>query len=119
MRSRPSEQGFQPPTDIYETGDAMVVRMEIAGMSAEEIGISVDESAGRLTITGVREDPAREEPKRYFNVEIECGEFMRVVQLARPVSVEEAAASYESGFLVVRLPFRSETGGKPRSVPIE
>ncbi|MBD3292545.1 MAG: Hsp20 family protein [Armatimonadia bacterium] len=119
MRSRGSEQGFQPPTDIYQTSDAIIVRVEIAGLSAEEINLSLDESSGRLTISGVREDPAGEEPRRYVNVEIECGEFMRTVQLPRPVEAENAQAGYDRGFLVVRLPLRSQGEGPSRNVPID
>jgi len=118
MRSRGEEQGFQPPTDIYQTADAIVVRVEIAGMRAEEIDLSLDDNSGRLTISGVREDPAGEEPRRYVNVEIDCGEFVRTVQLPRPVLAESAQASYDRGFLVVRLPLRSEGQSRARNVPI-
>ncbi|MGI5820398.1 MAG: Hsp20/alpha crystallin family protein [Armatimonadota bacterium] len=119
MRSRGSEQGFQPPTDIYQTSDAIVVRVEIAGMSAEEISLSLDDSSGRLTISGVRNDPAGDEPRRYVNVEIDCGEFMRTVQLPRPVDVESAEAAYDRGFLVVRLPLRAQGEAQSRNVPID
>ena len=119
IRSRRSEKGFQPPTDIYETCDAIVVRVEISGMSAEEINLALDESTGRLTICGNRDDPAREEPRRYMNVEIECGEFARVVQLPRPVKADETTATYDRGFLVVRLPKRTEAISEPRNVPID
>lgn len=119
VRSRRSEQGFQPPTDIYETAEAIVVRVEIAGMTAEEINLALDEITGRLTISGVREDPGRAEPRRYINVEIECGDFMRVVQLPRPVLAEETTAEYDRGFLVVRLPRRTEAPSEPRNVPID
>jgi len=118
MQPERSEQGFQPPTDIYETADAIVVRVEIAGMAAEQISLSIDEGSGRLTIAGSREDPAGEQPRRYFNVEIECGEFLRVVQLPRPVVVEGTEATYDRGFLVVRLPIRPSGPAEPRNVPI-
>ncbi len=118
LRAERSDQGFQPPTDIYETTDAIGVRVEIAGMTAEQISLALDDSTGRLTISGRRDDPAAEEPRRYFNVEIECGEFARVVQLPRPVAIDQAEASYDRGFLVVRLPVRSQGPGEPRHVPI-
>ena len=118
MRSRGSEQGFQPPTDIYQTSDSIVVRVEIAGMSAEEINLSLDESSGRLTISGTRNDPAGDEPRRYVNVEIDCGEFVRTIQLPRPVDVENAEAGYDRGFLVVRLPLRPQDEARSRNVPI-
>jgi len=118
MRPERPDQGFQPPTDIYETGDAVIVRAEIAGMTAEAIELTLDEGAGRLTISGSRPDPAADTPRRYFNVEIECGEFIRVVQLPRPVVVDAVEASYDRGFLVVRLPIRTQDAGESRSVPI-
>ena len=119
LRSRRPEQGFEPPTDIYETSDAIVVRVEIAGMTTDEINLALDENSGRLIISGVREDPAREEPRRYMNVEIECGEFTRVVQLPRPVLADDTVASYDCGFLVVRLPKRVEDASEPRQVRID
>ncbi len=118
LRPEGADQGFQPPTDIYETSDTIVVRVELAGMRPEQITISLDEGSGRLTISGRRDDPALDEPRRYFNVEIECGKFMRIVQLPRPVSLKGADASYDQGFLVVRLPIRSQASGEPRRVPI-
>lgn len=118
MRPERSEQGFVPPTDIYETAEAVIVRVEIAGMTAEAIDLTLDEGAGRLTISGSRPDPAADTPRRYFNVEIECGDFIRVVQLPRPVVVDEVEASYDRGFLTVRLPIRTQASGEPRNVPI-
>ncbi len=118
LRPERSPQGFQPPTDIYETAEALFVRMEIAGMTPEAIDLTIDEEAGRLTISGNRPDPAAGTPRRYFNVEIECGEFIRVVQLPRPVVVDEVEASYDRGFLLVRLPIRVQRAGEPRNVPI-
>jgi len=114
-----SERGFQPPTDIYETADEIVVRMELAGIDPADIELWVDEDAGRLTVRGRRDDPAGSEQRRYYNVEIECGPFVRVVQLPRPVAGEAAAASYAEGFLTVRLPKREIQYGSPRNVPIQ
>ncbi|HAX69692.1 MAG TPA: hypothetical protein DCY14_08810, partial [Anaerolineae bacterium] len=33
---------WRPPTDVYETGDALIVRMEIAGMRDEDFEVSVE-----------------------------------------------------------------------------
>jgi len=118
-RLEPAEQGFQPPTDIYETADLIVVRMEVAGVEPSEIELWVDEAAGRLTVRGRRQDPARAEQRRYYTVEIECGRFARVIQLPREIAAEAVKASYENGFLVVRLPKRQAQPDAPRSVPIE
>lgn len=118
-RRRPTETAFEPPTDIYQTPDAIVVRIEIAGMSAEEIDLSIDEAGGRLMVSGQRFEHARETPRRFYNLEIASGPFLRVVQLPRPIRVEGVAATYENGFLVVSLPLLVEQSGATRNVPIE
>ncbi len=118
-RRRSTETAFEPPTDIYQTPDAIVVRIEIAGMSAEAIDLSIDETGGRLMVSGQRFEPAGEIPRRFYNLEIASGPFLRVVQLPRPIRVEGVAATYDNGFLVVSLPLRVEQSGETRNVPID
>jgi len=119
--SRPDrpESAFHPPTDIYESGESMVVRVEIAGVTAEAVSVAVDESSGRLSISGNRTDSAPEPGRRFYVMEIASGPFVRVVQLPKPVRAEGATASYEDGLLVVRLPLRRDEPSPPRNVPIE
>jgi HSP20 family molecular chaperone IbpA len=45
---------WQPPTDVYETDDHVVVKVEVAGMQAKDFEISLD--ARRLMISGIRHD---------------------------------------------------------------
>lgn len=91
---------WQPPTDVYENDAGVVVRMEIAGMRAEDFSITLDER--RLIIEGVRRDP---EPKQtYYQMEIGYGEFRVEVLLPWTVDPECVEASYEAGFLRVFLP---------------
>jgi len=119
--SRPdsSQSSFEPPTDLYETDDALVVRMEIAGMAADAISLSLDEGSGRLTISGNRSQTVTGSRRRFYSVEIASGPFARVVQLPRPVRAEDATAAYDNGFLLVRLPLRADQPRAPRSVPID
>lgn len=102
-------RAWQPPTDVYENDDGLVVRIEVAGMRGEDLSISL---AGRtLTVAGTRADPA---PKRtYHQMEIRFGEFRAEVDLPWQVEPEDVDASYEEGFLTVHLP-------RPRSqrVPV-
>ena len=100
---------WQPPTDVYEDDDGIVVRVEVAGMDSEDFSISL--AGHTLVIAGTRIDPA---PKRtYHQMEIRFGEFRAEVHLPWQVEPEDAEASYEEGFLTVRLP-------RPRSqhVPV-
>ncbi|NTU74489.1 Hsp20/alpha crystallin family protein, partial [Candidatus Roizmanbacteria bacterium] len=45
---------WRPPTDLYETEDRFIIRIEIAGMNKEEFCVSLE--ANTLTISGTRPD---------------------------------------------------------------
>jgi HSP20 family protein len=99
----------QPPTDVYETEDHIVVKVEVAGMKAEDFEISLE--ARRLTISGVRHDPSAK--LGYQQMEIQYGSFEAHVHLPKPVEEDDIEATYKGGFLVVRMP-----KAKPRQVPV-
>jgi HSP20 family protein len=109
---------YEPPTDVYETADAFVVRMEVAGLPAEALEVALDNSASQLTISGNRPDPAAGSPRKYYTMEIECGEFARTVLLPQPIEVDSVSASYADGFLEVVLPKRVPIKSRARNVPI-
>jgi len=90
-----------PPTDLYETEDALIVQAEIAGVQQADIAVSLFDR--RLIISGVRADhgPLR---RAYHQLQIHFGEFRAEVEL--PLAVDEAGvdAEYSDGLLRVVLP---------------
>jgi HSP20 family protein len=100
---------WRPPTDVYETDDSMVVKVEIAGMEEGDFSISL--SGKRLIISGLRRDPAAK--LGYQQMEILYGHFETDVHLARAIEEDKIEATYQNGFLSVRLP-----KAKPRQVPV-
>jgi HSP20 family protein len=100
---------WRPPTDVYETDECIVVKVEIAGMQGDDFSISLDTK--RLTIGGVRHDPA--EKLTYQQMEIPYGPFETEVLLPRAIDADKIEATYQNGFLIVRL-----AKAKPRQVPI-
>ena len=93
-------QLWRPPTDVYETDDAIVVKVEIAGMDKDDFDISLVDHT--LIISGQRQDPA--DKLAYQQMEISYGEFRTEVYLSWPLDVEKVQANYEAGFLYVILP---------------
>jgi HSP20 family protein len=86
--------------DIYEDDDGVVIRVEVAGMRSEDFSISLADRM--LVVAGTRVDPA---PKlTYHQMEICFGEFRAEVYLPWHIEPEDVGASYEEGFLTVRLP---------------
>ncbi len=91
---------WSPPTDVYETEDAIIVRVEVAGMRDEDFEIAVED--GFLKISGTRPDVP--ERRAYHQMEIRFGKFSTAVGLPAPVNVEKSQAEYEDGFLTITLP---------------
>lgn len=91
---------WQPPTDVYETEEAIVVQIEIAGMRDSEFVISLEKRI--LAIGGVR--PYSVGNGAYHQMEIPSGEFVTMVDLPAPVDYERVEAEYSDGFLRVVLP---------------
>ena len=116
---RPVNPSFQPPTDVYETENEVVVRLEIAGVDPDQIELVIADQSRTLTVSGTRTDPAAGQRRKYYNMEIECGNFARRSRLPVPVNDNEAEARYEEGFLVISVPKARPDTSSPRSVPVE
>ena len=91
---------WSPPTDVYETENAYVVRVEIAGMREEDFDITVENNF--LSIRGSRPDVS--ERRAYQQMEIRFGKFETVVGMPGPIDLEASRADYSEGFLTVTLP---------------
>jgi HSP20 family protein len=93
---------WRPATDVYETTDSIIVRVEIAGMREEDFSISL--AGNQLSIRGNR--PDIQERRAYHQMEIFFGEFQTEVDLPGPVVSDQVNAEYVAGFL--RLVFPKE-----------
>lgn len=110
-------RGWRPlATDVVETPDDVRVRMEIPGIDAAEIDITIDNNV--LRVSGekrmMKEDG---EGTAYRLTERRYGRFERSFVLPRDVRSEACEASYENGVLQVVLPKREEA--KPRRVQVQ
>jgi HSP20 family protein len=91
---------WQPPTDVYETEEAIIVQIEIAGMRDAEFVISLEQRS--LAVGGVR--PALISGGACHQLEIPSGEFVSMIELPAPVDYDRVEAEYMDGFLVITLP---------------
>lgn len=105
---------WRPSVDVWETEKAIVVQVELAGVSRENLKISIDGSL--LRIRGERL-PARDaEIQRLHQMEIATGQFERVLRIAIPFEREDVRASLDDGYLRIVLPKR---GPLRRRIPVE
>jgi HSP20 family protein len=106
---------WTPAVDMYETEDAIVVLMDLAGVDAEATEVHTE--AHSLTVRGMRSErhtPHQpNEERSYHALEIPYGRFERTLRLPPGADTSAASASYRDGLLEVMLPKRS-----PRQVPV-
>ena len=89
-----------PPTDVYETEEGFVVKVEVAGMREEDFEVAIENNV--LIISGNR--PDSNERRAYYQMEIRSGKFEIALEIPAPVEVEKAVAEYKDGFLMIHLP---------------
>ncbi|MFQ5848896.1 MAG: Hsp20/alpha crystallin family protein [Candidatus Methylomirabilales bacterium] len=93
---------FNPAMDVFETGSAVIVVMEIAGVERKDIEVRVE--GHRLRIAGVRRVAAPLDSQRCHQMEIEFGAFERWVTLDFVPSRDAIEAAYQDGFLRITIP---------------
>lgn len=99
-----SHLGWKPPTDVFETKQHIVVRMDIGGMNPSDIFLGYDGQTNTLTIAGKRTDAGAEQKTGYHHMEIIYGPFQRQIPIPKPVDVNRVTPSYRNGFLEIAFP---------------
>ena len=113
--SNPSNQ-WQPPTDVYETPDEIVVKMSISGIKSDDIHVAFSNDI--LTISGYIPDTSHHEKTCFYLVEIRYGYFERSVFIPKPIDTNKIQASYKDGFLQVVLPKTKQQSAGTFSIKI-
>lgn len=94
--------GWSPPTDVYETEEAFVVILELAGVDHKALQISFLHDT--LTLSGERSDPAKPTSAHYAQLEINYGPFRKEIRFALPIERQAISAQCREGLLKVVLP---------------
>lgn len=108
-----------PNTDIYENEESFVIRMEVAGVDADNIHIHLSDRF--LVVRGHRQDSCRAEQCHFRQMEINYGIFERRLMIPRNVEGRKIKASCRNGFLKIELPkaVKSKPPPQPQKVMIE
>ena len=106
---------WSPPVDILERGDELVLKVDLPGVSQEEIDIRVEGST--LIIQGERRLIKDAPEENYIQIERPYGTFRRTFNIPRTIEQEEIKASYKDGVLRIVLPRKQET--QPKQIVVE
>ena len=99
---QPSSDEGQLTVDVYQTDDDIVIKSTIAGVTVDDIDISI--ASDMITIKGKRHTDEHIEESSYYYQELYWGPFSRSIILPEDIDVEKASASMKNGVLTVRLP---------------
>jgi HSP20 family protein len=113
--SGPWAGGVYPPVNVFDAGEAFVLKAEVPGITPADIELSVEEST--VTLRGERAFTEPSGEADYHRRERAQGQFRRVVRLPGRVAADEAHAEYRDGVLTVRIPKAKET--RPRRVAVQ
>ena len=96
------EAHWVPNTDVYCTDSCLVIRVELAGISKEDLDLTVE--GNRMTISGFRRDEHRLADCKFQVMEIDYGEFSTSVDVPPGFEIGNAKAAYHNGFLSIEVP---------------
>ena len=99
--TRPSGKLWYPSADIYQTSDGWIVKVELAGVSAEEIEIDVQ--GNQLYIAGCRRDKTCAAGVSYQQMEITYSRFEKTLRFPDVIEGASVEHNFENGLLIVHL----------------
>jgi HSP20 family protein len=90
-----------PAADVFSTPDGWLVKVELAGVSAEDIEIDIQGNV--LYIAGARKDKSCAVGVSYHQMEITYSRFEKTLNF--PASIEGAVVehNFENGLLIIHL----------------
>ena len=105
--------GRPMPMDAYRRGDNVWVHLDLPGVTADSVDISVERNV--LTVTAERSYQRQEGDRLYFDERPE-GTFRRQVSLGDGLDAETIEADYTDGVLTLRIPVIPQA--QPRKINV-
>ena len=106
---------WQPPVDIYEDGENVVIKAEVPDIDQKDIEVRIEDNT--LTLRGERKLDQSVRKDNYHRVERYYGPFQRSFSIPPNIDQEKVKASCDRGVLTVILPKKAEK--KPKQITVE
>ncbi len=102
-------------TEVQETDDEVIVRLEAPGMESEDFDLSVTD--GYLVVRGEKRVEDSRKEGSFYIMECAYGQFERAIPLPAAVDESRARARYRRGVLTVTLP--RQQGARRRRIKVQ
>ncbi len=96
-----------PPVDVFARGEDMVIHMELPGVKADDLDISLCEHT--LCLSGERREESEVSEGDYYRRERSFGRFERSLPVPERITEKDIEATYEDGVLEVTVKGAAET----------
>ena len=96
-----SERVWKPQMDIFETDEEVVIQAAVAGVAKESLEVEISDKAVKLN--GYRNPHPPSGSATYRLVEIQHGNFERILFLPAVINPDRVSATYKNGFLQINL----------------
>jgi len=106
---------FGPALDVEESDDAFTIHVELPGVTADEVDVSLEENV--LTVSGERRFYADREADGFRRIERSFGRFHRAIRLPDRVDASGVRAVQRDGVLTITAPKAEDA--KPRRIAVQ
>jgi HSP20 family protein len=103
-----------PPVNLYELDQEYLLVVELPGISAEDLELTV--AGGVLTLKGERREPEGVPEDRFRRHERVRGAWQRSLSIPERIEEERVMAEFNDGMLKIHLPKLAAV--KPRQIPV-
>ena len=105
---------WSPRVDVAETDAAYQVRIDLPGISKDDLDISYHD--GTLAVSGERSMEKAEDGTSFSRIERAYGSFYRSFSLPQAADADKIEATHENGVLSLHIPKTPES--KPRRIEV-
>ena len=92
---------WYPAADVYQTEDGWIVKVELAGVSVEDVEIDIQGTV--LSIIGARKDRSCAVGVSFHQMEITYSRFEKTLQFPAVIEGARIEHNFEDGILIIRL----------------
>lgn len=106
---------WSPLTDISENKDQYILKMDLPGVSKENLKLNFHD--GELTISGERKQEKEDKDSKYHRIERTYGKYYRSFTLPQTIQADKINAEFKDGQLTITVPKSEEA--KPKELEIK
>jgi HSP20 family protein len=99
--AKPSGRLWYPAADVYQTPDGWLVKVELAGVSPEDLELDIQ--GNQLYIAGTRRDKSCAVGVSYHQMEITYSRFEKTLQFPASIEGAQIEHNFENGLLIIHL----------------